>query len=47
VPLNLTVGILHRFATITPFFEYVSSLGHRDLSTTPFPIVQEPGVAEE
>jgi len=48
VPLNLTLGIpCTRFATITPFFSYVSSLGNRDLSTTPFPIVQEPGVEEE
>jgi hypothetical protein len=48
IPLNVTLGIpCTQYATIMPFLSYVSSLGNRDLSTTPFPIVQEPGVAEQ
>jgi hypothetical protein len=48
IPLNLTLGIpCTRYLTIMPFYSMVSSLGHRDLTTSPFPVVQEPGVAEE
>ena len=48
IPLNVTLGIpCTQYCTITPFYSYVSSLGNKDLTTTPFPVVQEPGVQEE